>query len=152
MANLRFCSRDATTMEVSAVVGGCRRTIRFSSVYLPYEDSEPPSALMRNIVQHSAEKEIILGIDANAHHTLWGSTDINPRGESLMKYMVNTKLIILNKGNKPTFLNVRRRQVIDLTLGTMLVGNHVSDWHVSREESLIIDTYVPKLKHKYLSL
>ena len=29
MANLRFCSRDATTMEVSAVVGGCRRTIRF---------------------------------------------------------------------------------------------------------------------------
>ena len=82
IANLRFCSRDATTMEVSTVVGGCRRTIRFSSVYLSYEDSEPPSAMMRDIVQYSAEekKEIILGIDANAHHTLWGSTDINPRG------------------------------------------------------------------------
>ena len=85
MANLRFCSRDATTTEVSAVVGGCRRTVRFSSVYLPYEDPVPPSAMMRDIVQHSAEekKEIILGIDANVHHTLWGSTDINPRGESL---------------------------------------------------------------------
>jgi hypothetical protein len=73
MANLRFCSRDANTMEVSAVVGGCRRTIRFSSVYLLYEDPEPPSAMMREIVQHSAEekKEIILGIDVNAHHTLW---------------------------------------------------------------------------------
>jgi hypothetical protein len=129
MVNLRFCSRDATTIEVSEVVGGCRRTIRFSSLYLPYEDPEPPSAMMRDILQHSTEekKEIILGIDANAHHTLWGSTDINPRGESLMEYMVSTKLNILNKGNKPTFLNVRMRQVIDLTLGTTLVGNLVCD-------------------------
>ena len=54
---------------MSAVVGGCRRRIRFSSVYLPYEDPEPHSAMMRDIAQHSAEeKEIILGIDANAHH------------------------------------------------------------------------------------
>ena len=82
MANLRFCSRDTTTMEVSAMVGGCKRTIRFSSVYLPYEDPEPISAMMRDIVQHSGQekKEIILGIDAIVHHTLWGSTDINPRG------------------------------------------------------------------------
>jgi hypothetical protein len=87
MANLRFCSRDATPMEVSAVVGGSRRTIRFSSDYLPYEDPEPLSAMMRDIVQHSAEemKEIILVIDANAHHTLWENTDINPRGESQSK-------------------------------------------------------------------
>ena len=79
MANQRFCSRDSYTMEVSAVVVGCGRTISFSSVYLPYEDPEPPSTMMRDIVQHSAEekKEIFLGIDDNAHHTLWGSTDIN---------------------------------------------------------------------------
>ena len=89
---------------------------------------------MRDIVQHSAEerKEIILEIDANAHHILWGSTDISPRGELLMEYMVSTNL---NKGNKPTFLNVRRRQVIDLTLRTTSVENLVSEWHVSSEES-----------------
>jgi hypothetical protein len=93
--------------------------------------------MMRDIVQHSAgEKKILLGIHANAYLTLWGSTDINPSGESLMEYMVSTKLNILNKDNKPTFLNVRRRQVIDLTLGTTLVGNLVSDWHVSSEETL----------------
>jgi hypothetical protein len=86
LANLRFYFRDATTMEASAVVSGCRRTIRSSSVYLPCEDPDPPSAMMRGIVQPSAEekKEIIQRIDVNAHHTLWGSTDINPRGESLM--------------------------------------------------------------------
>ena len=75
MAKLRFCSRDATILEVSAVVVGCRRTIKFSSVYLPYEEPNPLFAMIRDIVQHSAEekKEIILGIDANAHHTLWGA-------------------------------------------------------------------------------
>ena len=111
MANLRFCPRDATTMEVSLVVGSYRRTISFSSVYLPYEDPEFSSVMVRDIVQHSVQekKEIIIEIDANANHTLWGSMDINPRGESLMKYMVSTKLNILNKGNEPTFLNVRRR-------------------------------------------
>ena len=72
---------------MSVVVGGCR-TIRFSSVYLPYEEPEPPSAMMRDIVQHSAEekKEIILGIDANVYHNLWGSTGISQSGESLMGY------------------------------------------------------------------
>ena len=143
MANLRFCSIDAITMEVSAVVGDCRRTIRFSSVYLPYEEPDPPSAMVRDIVQHSAEKKKeILQIDANAHHILWGSTDINTRGESLMEYMISTNLNILNKGNEPTFLNVGRRQVIDLTLGTTLVGNLVSDWHVSSEDSLSDHRYI----------
>ena len=53
----------------------------------PSKDPDPPSDMMRDIVQHSAEekKEIILGIDANAHHTLWENTDINPRGESQSK-------------------------------------------------------------------
>jgi hypothetical protein len=53
-----------------------------------------------------------------------------------MEYMVSTKLNFLNTCNEPTFLNVRKRHVIDLTLGTMLVGNLVPDWHVSSEESL----------------
>ena len=122
--NLSFCSKD---VDVSTVVGDCRRTTRFSSVYLPYEEPDPASDMIRDIVQHSAEekKKIILGIDANAHHILWGSMDLNPRSESLMEYMVSTKLNTLNKGNEPTLLNVTRRQVIDLTLGTTLVRNSV---------------------------
>ena len=63
-------------------------------------------------------------------------------GEPLMEYMVSNKINILNKGNEPTFLNVRRRQVIDLTLGISLVGNLVSDWHVSCEEYLSDHRYM----------
>ena len=70
------------------------------------------------------------------HHTLWGCTDINPRGEPLMEYMVSTKFNILRKGNEPTFLKVRTRQVIDITLGTTFVENLVSDWHESIKESI----------------
>jgi hypothetical protein len=44
-----------------------------------------------------------------------------------VEYMVITKINILNKGNEPTFLNIRRRQVIDLTLEITLVRNLVSD-------------------------
>ena len=57
MANLRFCSRDVS-VELSAVVGGCRRTIRFSSVYLPYEDPEHPSDMMRDFSTQCSEEEI----------------------------------------------------------------------------------------------
>ena len=53
-----------------------------------------------------------------------------------MEYLLSTKLSILNKGNEHTLLNVKRSQVIDLTLGTKLVGNLVSDWHVSSDDSL----------------
>ena len=67
--------------------------------------------MTRDIVQHIAEekKEINQEIDANAYHTLRGSTDINPTDESLMEYMVSTELNILNKGNEPTSVNVTRR-------------------------------------------
>jgi hypothetical protein len=71
--------------------------------------------MMRVIVQHSAEeKKEILGIDTNAQHTLWVRTDINPKGESLMEYMISSILNIVNKGNEPNFINIRRRHVNDL--------------------------------------
>ena len=81
-------------MEVSAVVGDCRRAIRFASVHLPYEEPDLPSAIMRDIVQNSAEERrvIILRIDTNAHHILRRSMVINPRCESLIEYMVSTNL------------------------------------------------------------
>ena len=38
----------------------------------------------------------IAGTDVNAHHTLWGSSDINPRGEDLLAYCVSTDLNFSN--------------------------------------------------------
>jgi len=34
--------------------------------------------------------ELFLGHDANSHHTKWGSTNINPRGENLHDFIMHT--------------------------------------------------------------
>jgi hypothetical protein len=45
--------------------------------------NHPPSKEVRNIIDfyHSWKKQLTVGCDAKAHHTLWGSTGTNPRGE-----------------------------------------------------------------------
>jgi hypothetical protein len=91
---------------------------------------------------YSRKKQLIIGYDAHAHHTLWGSTGDNPRGESLMEYLVSSNLNILNHGNKPTFVVSNRLEVIDLTLGTKEIVNLVTNWHVSDETSLSDHRYI----------
>ncbi|XP_033606262.1 uncharacterized protein LOC117282093 [Cryptotermes secundus] len=66
---------------------GCEELI-VTSAYLPYDSDEPPpSKEVRNIIEycHLRKEQLIIGCDANAYHTLWESTDINPRGECLME-------------------------------------------------------------------
>jgi len=85
------------------------------------------------------EKEklrLIVGCDSNAHHTAWGSTNCNGRGESLLEFLSCLKLEILNRGNEPTFCNVSRQEVIDITLGSYGLLESIIRWEVSREPSL----------------
>jgi hypothetical protein len=135
----QLCSRDVTTERVTYIRGGSKRELIVTSVYLPY-DSDKPSPLkgLREVVEYFSRNklQLIVGCDANAHHIIWGSTDITPRGECLMEYLVSTNLNILNKGNEPTFVISNRKEVIDLTLGTDKIGDLVTNWHVSDDISL----------------
>ena len=54
--------------------------------------------------------------DTNAHHTIWGPSDINPRGEDLLAYCASADLNFCNVGNKPSFRTKTREEVLDLTL------------------------------------
>jgi hypothetical protein len=131
-----LCSRDVTVMVT--YTRGSKSELIVTSAYLPYDSDEPPRSkgLMEVIDYCSRNKfQLIIGCDANAHHIIWGSTDINPQGECLMEYLVSTNLSILNKGNEPTFV-LSNRKVIDLTLGTDKIGDLVTNWHVSDEISL----------------
>jgi hypothetical protein len=91
---------------------------------------------------YNKKKQLIIGCDANAHHTLWGSTGVNPREESLIEYLVSSNLYILNRVNEPTFVVSNRKEVIDLTPGTNEIANLVSNWHVSDETSLSDHRYI----------
>ena len=73
---------------------------------------------------------INLETDANAHHTIWGFSDINPRGEDLLAYCVSVDLNFCNVGNKPTFRTKTREEVLDLTLVNRCVWDRVVSWHV----------------------
>ena len=80
--------------------------------------------------------QLVVGCDANAHHIIWGSTDINRRGTSLLEYLSTTELEILNRGSKPTFVTTRRQEVIDITMGSKKVAQAIKDWQVAEEVTL----------------
>ena len=73
----------------------------------------------------------IVGTDANAHHTIWESSDINPRGEDLQSYCVGADLNFCNVGNKPTFRTKTHKEVLDLTLVKRCAWDQIVNWHVS---------------------
>jgi hypothetical protein len=118
---LELCSRDVVMVRLSFHGEGSTRDLTVTSAYLPYDSDEPPpSGELRDVVNYFCRNnlQLIAGCDANAHHIVWGSTGINPRGSSLLEYLVSANLNILNKGNEPTFVVSNRQEVIDLTLGT----------------------------------
>lgn len=113
------------------------RNLCVVSSYFPYEDMTIPSDRMRTLVDKN-KWDIVIGCDSNAHHTQWGSTDINPRGELFFEYIMETNLEICNVGNNPTFISKidGRKEVLDVTLVGSSNKCSVSGWKVLTEVSL----------------
>jgi hypothetical protein len=90
-------------------------------------DGDIPSNVLRLLMGHCESRGIplVIGCDANAHHTLWESTNVNPRGEQLLGYVMGTQLEVVNHGNVPTYVNAIRVEVLDLTLLTTLLLDRV---------------------------
>jgi hypothetical protein len=113
---------DTTTVRITYTYGGGCKELIVASAYLPYDSDEPPpTKKVRDIINYcfGRKKQLIIGCDANAHHTLWESTYTNPREENLMESLVSSSLNILNHCKVPTFVVCNRKEVIDLTLGTI---------------------------------
>jgi hypothetical protein len=70
------------------------------------------------------------------HHTAWGSTKCNGRGEALKEFLSSSNLEIFNRGNEPTFCTSVRQEVIGITLGSYRLLDSIADWEVSLEPSL----------------
>ncbi|XP_032689122.1 uncharacterized protein LOC116852664 [Odontomachus brunneus] len=135
----QFSNGDITVVQVRLNLDeGTHRDVLMGSVYMPYDAKNlPPQREVKELMKYAEERglEVLLGCDANSHHVGWGSTGINPRGESLHEFVMDSKLIILNRGTELTFMDCRRREVIDLTLCTRGVADLVRDWRVSNEPS-----------------
>ncbi|KMQ82279.1 lian-aa1 retrotransposon protein [Lasius niger] len=136
-----FCSRDVVAVAVELVRANAGDLMRVvvCSAYFPHEEENllPPGPLDR-LIRHCQKDglPLIVGCDANAHHAVWGSTDINNRGRKLLEYLVATDLEILNRGGEPTFQTAVRSEVLDLTFCSRSLVGSVVDWRVSQEPSL----------------
>ena len=107
------------------------------------KEPAPPN-LLRNVLVFTENKQIptVVGTYANAHHTIWVSSDINFRGEDLLAYCVSADLKFCNVGNKPTFRTKTREEVQDLTLVNRCAWDRVIGWHVSNVPSFSDHMYI----------
>ena len=141
---VKFCSRDLTTIKIDRQITGGHRGLILSSVYLPYDVGNPPTRELEQLADHCTNSgdHIIYGCDANSHHEIWGSSDVNTRGEHLLEFLIANRLRLLNVGIKPTFSNRVRKEVIDITFCTESVVGKVEEWRVSNEPSLSDHSYI----------
>jgi hypothetical protein len=106
---------------------------------LPYDSEEPPlSKEFEDLMRYCDTEDLylVVGCDSNAHHSMWGSTKCNRRGEALVEFLNSTNLEILNRGNEPTFCSGGRLEVIDITLGSFRLLESIIGREVSLEPSL----------------
>ena len=136
----QFIDRDHVVIQTT---WGSKKII-FASVYMPYESMQPVSDVLRNLVNYcNANKlPLVVSADTNAHHTHWGSHDTNSRGEELFEYIITFDLFVMNVGNKATFQNVKRKEVLDVTFVNKWALDLVKNWHVSDTESNSDHKYV----------
>lgn len=134
----KFCNQDLTTIRLEYKKDNRPATVIMASAYLPYPEPQRPAKMFKDLVEFCGKNklELIIGSDANAHHTIWGSKDVNPRGKILSEYLSSTNLMLLNVGNTPTFVNKIREEVIDISLASPIVERDVRKWEVSPEVTL----------------
>ena len=128
------------------------RPIVLVSCYLPYEGALPPPNLQELVnFCRQGDYGIAIGCDANAHHTGWGSSDVNPRGEALAEFLAAAGLHWCNVGCTPTFRVANRSEVIDITLVDGHTLNRVSNWRVSENPSLSDHAFITFNLHLKIS-
>ena len=133
----QFSDDDIVTVRIcrSPVDGGDFVVI---SAYLPYDsDFPPPGPSLARVISFCEREKIpvLIGMDSNSHHKIWGSSDINRRGEGLVQYLLATDLLILNRGGKPTFQNRVRKECLDITLASRDLSDMVDSWRVTDSET-----------------
>ncbi|XP_059061610.1 uncharacterized protein LOC131854496 [Achroia grisella] len=119
-----LCTDDLVTAFVN--FPGCTGSkVLVCSAYLPGHDEnnkiiKDPTTGLQPVVEYARKHkaELLVGCDANAHHTNWGSSDINTRGCT------------------PTFVTATRQEVLDITLATDKLAEYITHWHVSNENSM----------------
>lgn len=87
------------------------------------------------------EKAIVAG-DFNAKSPQWGMTFTDRRGQLVTEWLAANDLIIVNQGDKPTFLRRDYSSILDLTVVTADIKTNIVSWEVSDRETLSDHNYI----------
>jgi hypothetical protein len=81
----RFTSCDLVAIEADIPTARGVQAVVLASAYFPGDVDHTSPEAVQQLVQHctTRRKNFIIGCDANTHHTVWGSSDNNKRGECL---------------------------------------------------------------------
>nr|XP_041631133.1 uncharacterized protein LOC121502195 [Drosophila kikkawai] len=142
---------NSTDLAVARFKAADGTAILIASGYMAHDEPAPPEAFNR-VMQWAEETKttLILGCDANARHTLWGSKETNERGESLFDSIICRDVTICNKGNTPTFIFPSTEgfqgweEVLDITLQMEHSDYKGTDLLVQNNFQNFIDTNVSK--------
>lgn len=130
---LNFICRDLVALKFSSPIG----EIVIASAYFAHDAECPPQEVKRLVTYCNAEHlPLLLGCDANSHHTVWASSNTNDRGRKLLEFLCAQGLVFLNRGVSPTFRNCLREEVLDLTIASVGISSYINNWSVSQEDSL----------------
>lgn len=139
----QFCNTDIATALVTVDRGSRKLSFICCSLYLPY-DGCPNPPVVDDLLSFCRRENfpVLIGMDANAHHVAWGSSNTNKRGESVMELICSNNLFVLNNGNDPTFVTATREEVIDVTVCSMDLVPEISSWNVWNKESMSDHRYI----------
>jgi len=134
-----------------------KKTIILISAYWEITTNYVPPKLKKAIQYAKQNKyEILIGIDSNAHHPMWGSPTNNTRGDKFEEFISQQNLQLLNNSKDPTYVKGLHSTHIDLTLISPKLSTIIHKWEVMPEDMLsdhkclhtILTTRGPKLEPK----
>ncbi len=128
-------SRDLAVIAIVLERGFLFLASGYQDIMLPVVSSE------LNRLQKFCRDEripLIIGMDSNAHSTVWGEEESNHRGVELEQWLMEMGMNVENRGRVPTFtpLNGSRSTIIDLTITNDRALDLVRDWSVEITPSL----------------
>jgi hypothetical protein len=133
-----FSCRELVAVLIRYNKEGAERRLVVCSAYLP---KIPRTLLCQRNLRTSCDivkmkTYLVVGCDSNAHHSVWGSTNCNSRGEALVEFLNSLNLETLNRGNEPTFCSGSRLEVIGITLASLKLLESIIGLEVSSEPFL----------------
>jgi len=113
---------------------GKNRPIILVSGYWDINFPNFPETILKAIIEAKSNKfDIIIGLDSNAHHPVWGSPDSNRRGDLLEDIFKRYNLSVLNN-DQATFKRINCATHIDITAITHTLKYKIRSWEVLEED------------------